>query len=372
MNEGLFMNTTIPEYKKIAPYLVFFTVHTMQIGIGILGFQRVVAEVAGYDGWISVILAGAAIHILLWMIFIMVDTASGDMDSIHTYVFGKNFSKFLNFFIMIYFCLLTVTVIRNFIEIVQVWMFQRLETFWFAVVFLLAIIYIIYGGFRTITGICFYSVVLPSYIVFTFLFTIPLSDFTNLLPIMDHSVTEILQGSREMTLSVIGYETLLIYYPFIQYPKKAKKWAHWANLYTTFIYLYLALITYAYFSETQLQKNIWPTLTMWKIIKLPFVERFEYIGIANWFIAILPNAALALWCASRISKQLFGIRQKTAVPILAVICLIGICLLTTREQINQLDALIGKIGFYFNFIYIPLLFLATLIAKKVKKHVKDS
>lgn len=361
------MSMSIPENKKVSPFLVFFIINTMQFGIGVLGFQRIIAKYAGYDGWISVIITGIGIHILLWMMYKMLKIVDGDIVSIHSFVFGKTIGKILSAFFIIYFSLLTVMVLRTYIEIVQVWMFPTLETFWFALVFLAVVVYANFGGFRTITGIAFFSIVLPSYILAIFLFTIPYSEFDNMLPIFEHSIKDILTASKNMSLTVIGFETLLVFYPFIKEPEKSKKWGHLAILYTTFLCLYLTVLTFAYFPEKQLQLNIWPTLTMWKIIAMPFVERFEYIGIANWCLVILPNACISLWCASHIAKRLFSFTVRKTVPILALLCLIGTSLLFTRTQINFLSDLVSNVGFYLTFGYIPLLFISTLIAKKVKK-----
>lgn len=361
------MKPIIPENKKISPFLVFFVINSMQTGVGVLGFQRIIAKSAGYDGWIAIIFASICIHFVLWMMYKMLEIADGDLISIHTFVFGKTAGKLLSSIFILYFCSLTVTTLRNFIEIVQVWMFSDLITFWFALVFLILVIYIINGGFRTITGIGLFSVILPSYIWLLFLFTIPFADFTNLLPIFNHSAKDILIASKDMSLSFIGFETLLFFYPFIKNPERSKKWSHLAIFFLTMIYLYLTILTFAYFPQEQLQKNIWPTLTMWKIIELPFVERFEYIGIANWCLIILPNTCIALWIASRLTKQLFSVKQRLSAPILAVFCLIGTSLLMTRDQINFLTNFVGQCGFYINFMYIPLLFIATLIAKKVKE-----
>lgn len=360
------MNPNVPEYKKITPFLVFFLVHSMQIGVGILGFQRFIAKSGGYDAWISIIITGLILHIIMWMIFKMLKMANGDMISIHTFVLGNKIGKFISSFFILYFCLFMITVLRSYIEIIQVWMFQELNTFWFALVFLILVIYIVNGGLRTVAGIAFFSVVLPLYIGILLIVTIPYSDFTNMLPIFDHSVKELLLASRNMSFSVLGFESILFFYPFIQEPEKSKKWAHFGILFTTIVCVYFAILTFAYFSEAQLQKNVWPTLTMWKIIRFPFVERFEYIGIANWGLVILPNVCTCLWCASRLAKQLFSIRQKTSVPAIALLCLIATSFLSTREQIQFLTDFAAKIGFYFNGIYIPLLFIGTLIAKKVK------
>lgn len=366
------MNSMIPENKKISPFLVFFLIHAMQAGVGLLGFQRIITMAAGYDAWISIIITALVIHVLMWMMFKMLHIANGDIVAIHIFILGKKIGKIISSVFILYFSLLTITVLRNYIEIIQVWMFQELKTFWFTLVLLILSIYIVYGGFRTITGIAFFSVILPFYIFVLFVVIFPFSDFTNLLPILDHSLKELLIGSRDMTLTILGFETILFYYPFIQKPEKAKKWAHFGLLYTTLICVYLAIITFAYFSENQLQKNVWPTLTMWKIIKLPFVERFEYIGIANWLLIILPNICICLWCASRLAKQIFAVRQSTSVLAIGILCLIGTSLLSSREQINFLADITAKVGLYFNLIYVPLLFVWTLIAKKVRNREQNS
>jgi spore germination protein AB len=366
------MNSNVPESKQISPFLVFFLIHTMQSGIGVLGFQRFIAKAAGYDAWISIIFTGIVIHILLWMMFKMLEIANGDMTSIHTFVLGKKIGKFLSSIFILYFSLYVVTILRGYIEIVQVWMFPELRTFWFALVFLILVTYIVFGGLRTVAGMAFFSVILPLYIAVLFIIIIPHADFTNLLPMFDHSVKELLLASRNMSFSLLGFETLLFFYPFIQHPEKSKKWAHFGSLFSIILLIYLAILSFGYFSEEQLQKNVWPTLTMWKIIKLPFVERFEYIGITNWALIILPNLCICLWCASRIAKQIFSIRQKTSVLFIAILCLIAISLLSTRQQINILTNFTAKVGFYFNIIYIPLLFAATLIAKKVKSRATQT
>lgn len=361
------MEQLVPEKAKISPFLVFFLVHTMQFGIGVLGYQRIIAQTAGYDAWISVVIAGLSVHIILWMIYKIAETANGDIVSAHTFVFGKKMGKLLSLPFVLYFLLICVSVLRTFIEVVQVWMFQDMSTFWYSLAFCSLAIYIIFGGFRTVTGVAFFGVVLPAYLIFTFFFTIPYADLRNLIPIFDHSIRDLVMASYQMSLTYLGYEILLFIYPFIKEPQKSKKWAHLGVLFTTFLYTFLTIVTFAYFSEGQLQKNVWATLTMWKIVEMPFVERFEYIGIANWNIIILPNFCIALWCASRIVKRVTNMKQKYGVLILAMVVLITINFLKTRQQIHTLTDYTGKIAFLINYGYIPLLFFLILIVKKVKK-----
>lgn len=362
------MSQPVAENKKISPFLVYYLIIGMQIGIGILGYQRIIAKDAGYDAWVSVVLAGLTIHIHIWMMYKILETVDGDLFKVHQYIFGKIFGKVVSSIFIFYFCLYATTVLRAFVEVVQVWVFPDLSVFWFSLAFCILCVYIVFGGFRTVTGIAYFGTVLPVYLVFIFAYALPYSDFSNIQPVLDHPIKGLLMAYYHMSLTYTGFETLLFVYPFIKDPQKSKKWAHMSVLTTTIIYTGLALITFAYFSERQLQETIWPTLNIWKIVEMPFVERFEYIGIANWNLIVLPNVCISLWIASRIMKQIFNFKQRKGVIVLSLICLIASSLVTTRMGINNLSDLFGKMSFALNSVYIPCLFIAVMIAKRVKKH----
>ncbi|MDQ6598961.1 spore gernimation protein GerB [Bacillus salipaludis] len=366
------MEQIVPEKAKISSFLVFFLIHKMQVGIGVLGFQPIIALTAGYDAWIAVIISGLSIHMILWMMYKIAETADGDIMIAHTVTFGNKMGKFISLLFVIYFLVSAVTVLRNFIEVIQVWMFPDLSTFWYSLAFCCLGTYVVFGGIRTITGVAFFGFVLPAYLVFTFLFTLPYADFKNLLPIFDHSIKDLVKASYQMSFTYSGSLILLFFYPFIKEPKKSKKWAHVAVLLATIAYTFLTILTFAYFSEGQLQKNIWPTLTMWKIVEMPFVERFEYIGIATWTIVLLPNFCISFWCASRIIKKVTNLKQKYGVLMISMIVLIIINFLRTRQQINTVTSYLGKIGFLIDYGYIPLLFFLILIVKRVKKKYRTS
>ncbi|OIK15639.1 spore gernimation protein GerB [Bacillus sp. MUM 116] len=361
------MEQSLPEKVKISPFLVFFLIHSMQFGVGVLGFQRIIALTAGYDAWISVVISGLSVNIIIWMMYRICEAANGDLMSAHTFIFGKIIGNILSLLFVFIYLLTAVITLRPFIEIIQAWMFQDLSTFWFSLAFCVLGIYILYGGFRTVTGVAFFGVVLPAYLLFTFLFTIPYADIRNLLPIFDHSIKDLAIASYQMSFTYSGFGILLFFYPFIKEPQKSKKWAHLGALTTTIIYTLLSIATFSFFSEGQLQKNIWPTLTMWKIVEMPFVERFEYIGIANWCIIILPNFCIALWCGARILKSVTHLKQKYGVILLSIIVLILTVMMKTRQQINTITDFTGDIVFFINYGYAPLLFCLILIVKRGKK-----
>ncbi|MET3697467.1 spore germination protein (amino acid permease) [Bacillus oleivorans] len=357
---------SIPETRKVSYYLIYFLIISMQIGIGVLGFQRIVAEPAGHDAWIAVLVSGLSIHIILFLQFKILEYGGGDIIQAHRMAFGKWIGNVFSLLFALYFTISAITILRTYLEVVQVWMFQELELFWISLAFLVLIYYIVSSGFRTVTGVAFFGTVLPSYLVFTFAFIFPFSDFSNLLPIFDTNIKELAQSSLNMSLTYIGYETMLMFYPFIKDPNKSKKWAHLGILTVTLFYTIVTALTFTFFSKDQLKETVWATLSIWKIAQLPFIERIEYIGIGNWILIILPNLCITLWCGSRIVRQITHLRQRKALFILCLLVLVAVTYIEKREHINNLNTWLGRTGFYLNYAYVPILLVILLVVRKVR------
>ncbi|MFS0863622.1 GerAB/ArcD/ProY family transporter [Fredinandcohnia sp. 179-A 10B2 NHS] len=356
----------IKEQFLVSPFLVFFLIHSMQIGIGMLGFQRIIAKSAGFDSWISIIIVGICVHIIIWMIYRILDNSKGDIVHVHKEIFGKWIGGFISLLFILYLMAMSVTVLRSYIEVVEVWMFADFNKWVFGFFTLVLVYYIISGGFRTVTGISFFSVVLPFYILLVMIFPLGYAHVRNLLPIMSHSFMDIAKATKDMSLSIIGFEVILFYYPFIKDAKKSQKWAHLGALATTILYLGVALTAFMFYSEAQLDKQIWATLSMFKIVILPFVERFEYIGITSWFLVVLPNICLTLWASSRGIKRMFAVKQKHSLIVIMAIVLVAVGMFKTRFQINMLNDYMATFGFYFVFCYIPILFVLNFIIRKLR------
>ncbi|MDR7002586.1 spore germination protein (amino acid permease) [Neobacillus niacini] len=338
----------------------------MQFAFSILSFQRTLAASSGHDAWIAVIITGIIVHIVIWIMYKILDKEKGDLIQIHQHTFGKWVGGLLSVFFLVYFLAESIIVLRSYIEVIQVWMFPVMKTWIFSLVFLLCVYYVVSNGFRTVTGICFLGIVMPLYLLLTFLVPLEFSDFRNLLPIWDTSVKGMALSVVDLSLGFLGFPLLFLYYPFIQKPETSQKWAHYGNLFSTVTYLFILLVTLVYFKQEHLLKTTWPTLTMWKIIQFPFVERFELIGITSWAVIILPTICLEIWGGSRIAKQLFKMKQRKAVVIFLVVCLIGCSLLKDRESILLFNRAVS-FGAYALYIYVPFLFIVYHIRYRVGK-----
>mgnify|MGYP003498104754 FL=1 len=139
------MPTAIKERFLVSPFLVFFLVHSIQIGIGVLGFQRYIAKSAGYDAWIAVLAFGFIVNLLIWMIYSIMKKGKGDITVIHRDLFGKWIGGLFSLFFVVYLLFFSITVLRTFIEVIQVWMFPEIKVWSFSLVFFFLSYYVFSG-----------------------------------------------------------------------------------------------------------------------------------------------------------------------------------------------------------------------------------
>lgn len=352
---------------QVSPFLVFFLIHSVQVGVGVLGFQRTIIESAGNDAWMAVIAAAIPITIIIWIMYLLLNKHQTDLVQIHKDLFGKWIGGFLSLFWVMYWILVGVIVLRSYIEIVQVWVFPLINMFMFSLILLILVLYCVTGGFRIVAGISFLGVVIPFYIFITFIFPIEYIHLRNLLPVWNHSVKDLTVATKDMMFSYLGFSVLLMFYPHIKHPEKSQKWAHFGNLFTAGIYLFIIIITIGFYSENQVSKHIWATLSIWKIIELPFVERFEYIGITSWVLIILPNLCLSVWASTKGVEKMFHIKPRKAVAVILLIILFATVSIESKENVEMINKYMSMIGVGLVFIYVPILTLLSFLLSKMRR-----
>ncbi|MDF2791443.1 MAG: gerAB [Neobacillus sp.] len=348
-------------------FLVMFIIHSTQFGLGAAGVQRVLYKEAKQDAWVSILLAGLVIHFIIW---IMIQTLKKfeDMDlfQIHLQIYGKFIGKSINFIYGLYLYSTFVTIVLGYIEIVQGWVFSDLES-WIICAFLVFITFQgVSGGIRMVAGICFLSIVLSMWIFFFLIPSITYSHWDYLLPIMEAPPKDLLKGMIKTSYTMLGFEILYCIYPFIKEKDKANKYAQIGVLITTLLVALLMVLAISYFSPDQLSRTIWATLSMYKIVKIPNLERFEYVAVVLWMLIIASNLVVYMWAATRAIKSSIGLKQKTSLYVLCAIT-IGISIFVEKRSIiDQFINYVGKAGLYIVFLYPFLLYMISIFIKKKK------
>ncbi|WP_201004247.1 GerAB/ArcD/ProY family transporter [Paenibacillus glycanilyticus] len=367
------MNNEINEKYKISPYLIIFPLYVSMVGIGILFYQRTVIKHAGYNAWISVILAGISIHILVWMIYKLLSTTKGEHDiaTINNKLFGKVLGSFFNAAIVLYFVFGAFVKFKVYIELIQVWLFPSMNFLYISIVILLLVYYAVSGGIRTVTGIAVWATMISFVtIIPQVLLAFPYLHPLNLLPLWNHSISEVLLSSKDMAFNFLGFEILLLFYPFVKTPEKSQKWAHLILFLVILLYLVILVLAFMFFTEEQLRHTIWPTLNMIGIFEVPLLQRLEYIAISLWFIKIVAGIAVYIWAACRGTKIAFRIRPRLFLA-MSLISIGILCeLIRDHRTVEKLSAIYSVVGLYFIYAYIPLVLIVVLIRKRWVRHLR--
>lgn len=245
------INVYPKESNQIPAYLIAFLIHSNQVGVGILGFQRVIAKEAGHDAWISVAIAGIAVHLVVWVIFMTLSRyPSADLYGINRDVFGKWLGNLINLLYMIYFTMAAIVVLRSYTEVVQAWMFPEVSTWSLSAVILGLTLYTILGGIRVITGYTFISLLVTFWLITDLYFPLEYARWSYLYPVLQAKMTEILHGSVSMSLTIIGFEVAYVLYPFLKEKQKAGVFAQMGVLYTNLSYLVLMIVSLTFLAKS--------------------------------------------------------------------------------------------------------------------------
>ncbi|MFS0861103.1 GerAB/ArcD/ProY family transporter [Fredinandcohnia sp. 179-A 10B2 NHS] len=353
----------------VSPYFLFFLMHSSQTGVGLLKYQSHIIKGASYDAWISVLVFGLLLHVVFFMmLYILKCSDSGDIISFHREAFGKIIGSTLNIIMACYFSIVGLFTLHTYIDILHIWVFDGIAAWELSLLMSVPIFYIVAGGFRIVTGVAYWGVIIPSFLLLSLIYLLSYAEISYLQPVFAAGVKDHFISMKEAAPIFLGFETVLVFLPFIKNRERSTKWGHIALFYTTILYTVIAIITFMYFTQRKLELLNWPTLTMIKIIQFPFLERFEFIFIFTWLLVIMPVICLYLWSAIRSIKLTIPKTKPTYVllGVLAIFHFIN-SELVDIEFSYLLAGVTSYSGLVFLFGYIPLLFMIAVVRKKLKK-----
>ncbi|WP_186323889.1 GerAB/ArcD/ProY family transporter [Bacillus thuringiensis] len=147
----------------------------------------------------------------------MLSLVQGHILTVHTYVFGKIIGNMLNVVFMLYFLVVSVSVLRTYIEILHVWLYPTASTFILALIFSFLIYYIVSSGFRVITGICVIAIFISfSYMMLCLYCLIQYGHFDNFLSVWNHTISDLFSAMKGSIYTIPGhfYQNRIYIIPF--------------------------------------------------------------------------------------------------------------------------------------------------------------
>ncbi|MDM5188999.1 endospore germination permease [Bacillus sp. DX4.1] len=347
-----------PKMEKITLIQYILFVHTIQTASGLLVIPNTVANTAGTDGWISIILGWGVTNIVgILIIVTMNKNPNMNFFDLLIQYFGKWLGKLLILFYSFYLAFAGFNTLLRGIDMVKVWIFPSIPSYQIVILLLIPFYILARDSIQSIARyselVFFFTLLLPALLIFS----LKSSNYPeHLLPVLKHGWFLILQGLKDMITPYAGLEIAYFLYPFLQKKEQAVKGIIIANTLTMLLMLYVTILCFLHISPQGIRTFTWPVFYLLKGVRFAFLERFEIIYISYYLLVFsttfIPYLYFASYSVTVISKKIHY--NKVLISFILIIISIVFFLRLNTNQIISVYDFTDKLNLIF-FIIIPIL-----------------
>ncbi|WP_066172444.1 GerAB/ArcD/ProY family transporter [Bacillus marinisedimentorum] len=287
------------EKESITRGQVFVLTLQTQIGIGILSLPHDVQEFAKGDGWLSVLLAGAAVQLIITIYWLLSKLYPKDtIFKIPERIFGKFAGKLFSVLYTFYFLLVANLILILFGRIIQRWVFPMTPSWIILLLFIGICSYLAYEDIHIIARFYSFSFILAVLLLFMVLPALNFVDYRFILPVGQSGITGIAKGINSSIIAMIGFEILLLALPMMKTKRKAYRVLLAGNLFVTLLYTFVVLIALMTFSPKEIEIIPEPVLYMLKAFEFKIIDRIDLLFLTVWIVSAATSFISYLYSSS--------------------------------------------------------------------------
>lgn len=309
-----------------AKQLVFTLISSMT-GVGMLSLPRLVAEKAQQNGWMGVLLGAALPFLSVILIYgLALRFPSLTLAEYSEKILGKLLGKLLAFLYVGYAILFAGSVTATMSYILASIALPDTPHWALNLVVLIVCANYARQGFKIIGRLneLLYYLLIP--VLILPLPSLVRANLDFLLPIQVFPLKPILQAAEVTAYAYLGFEILLVIFPFVQEKKKMLPAIFLGVGVTMGTYLFIVLACLVYYGSGGIVHYIWPLISILTGTKVPIVERMEFFFIFLWVGVIFRTIGMQIFTASYTLSRIFKLQDHT----LFVFLVLGVVFLLTQ------------------------------------------
>ncbi|NQX62777.1 GerAB/ArcD/ProY family transporter [Paenibacillus qinlingensis] len=338
-----------------------------QIGIAVLSFPYDLHKAAGADGWISILLAGGCVQlILVGYVLLCKRFPQKNLYEFAPLIVGKWLGNTITAIFIAHFTFTTCLVLLLEMTFVELWILPFSNPWLIIVANCLVCIYLAKENIRIIARYHALITLLIIVMLAIMLTSFRTTDYRFLLPIGQESLHGIMMGVKSSVLSFLGFEVFLVLNSDIQAQGKSLITPIlWANGLATLFFMIVVLICFLNFSPESLDFIPQPVPYYLNGISLPFLERLDLLFLSIWLVKVTATLISYIYCASKGLGYLFQNKEhkKVVYFLVPIVCLTGI-FWRSEARVQFLSKVTEVEGFITLGIPIVLLIVAWLMGKR--------
>ncbi|MDF2067670.1 GerAB/ArcD/ProY family transporter [Bacillus sp. Cr_A10] len=353
--------------KLLNDYHVVFLAQSAMFGTGILSLPQRLSSL-GYSEAFFPLVLGIIASLTLWpMIWIMSKFPNENLFRINELLLSKWIGKSINIFFVLQFTLFLAAIISNYMQLIQTTALPEQKITAPIFLLILILIYIVKGGIKSIARFCMMAFFLTLPLLYFLRWSIEKGDVSHIFPLFNYNFKEMFEALRKGYLSILGYETILFYYPYIVNQKKAFKHVSIGIWISIILCLITTFVSVMYYSEWQLKNVEFSVLQLFKAGELTFIERIDIIGMTMWVFLVLSTMAIYLWSAKKGLDSIRSKKNKLHVYIIATV----VFLIIIFPYSNEMKQKLYEVSFYAGYLLVVWPIFLSIVHVLRKKKVQQ-
>ncbi|WP_017795561.1 GerAB/ArcD/ProY family transporter [Oceanobacillus kimchii] len=354
--------------SRISSVVLFFVLVQTMIGVGLLSLPHQAHHAAGSDGWISILISGFFIQLIVLLIWLLCRKFPNlTLFDFSKVILGRTSGTVLNFLYIIYLLTMICYIFIIYADTLKRWILPETPGW---VLFLIGFVLLIYGTICTVKNVISLFSSLFIFILFLFVITLfvygdPSIDVRYLFPIGSSGGWNIIKSTSDSMISFIGFETLLIYFAFIKQSKNisALKGAFLAVLFVTIFLTYIVILSTVMLSPEEIKITSEPVLYILSAIEIRILSRLDLLFLSIWGLIVFTTIISYSFSASMGISKLIRVKHKFAVILSGAFVFI-ISMIFYYMEITLLEKWLKHLSLIFGIIIPILLLLITIIFKR--------
>lgn len=291
---------------SLNPYHVIGLVVNTIIGVNLLTLAHSVSIMGYNQWWLPFVLGGIASLTIVPMIALGKRYPGDSLFTINVKLLGKFLGQCFNLVIIAYAILSVTAVNSDYVRLVQTSMINNQTITLPLLGLVLVMLYITNCGIKLIARFCILSFFFTVWMFYFLQWGFQKGGIMHIFPLFNTSFANVLEAINQAYGSMLGYELLLFYYPYIKQKDKAYQHVLIGIWICVLVYVLVLLTSVAYFSEWEIANLVYPILNLFKAVELSFLERIENLGIGLWVFLVLSTSAPYLWVARKGVEEMLG------------------------------------------------------------------
>ncbi len=354
--------------EKLSTIQWFIALLGVFVEVQVITFSAPLAQAAGTDGWISIILAffitGGGLY--LWLRLALAYKDKFLTEWLQD-LLGKPIALLLTLGLLLYWFLWIVGVNRTYANLIQELMLQTTPIPVLALIAIFTAAYAARHGLSPVIRLMELMVPISIVIFFGLLLAVmPQVQLARLLPVLGNGIARPLRASLMLSGELQGLVAVVALVPFLKRHDQALKTAFLSfGLLMFFLVIPTFLITIGFMGVETTVAQRFPLLTVTSAVRVPVLERLEGVFAIGWIVIVFLTTAYVLYLLALVTAAALGAKdQRHIVTALVPLLLLGISLPGSEVAIDTLSQITAAAGFVVIVLLpIPLFGLARLRGK---------